>query len=132
MFSAEKLDLEPLRKFDLDLKFGAEKVITGKLALQDLSFDLVLQKGKLNLKPARAGLADGTLKMAFSLDAARPGPAGLALDLTLDKVDLAKFFDEMKMNRPLEGRLESRVALKGSGGSVAAVMPGWTAGWLRL
>ena len=103
MFPAKKLDLKPLRKFDLDLKFEAEKVITGKLALRDLSFDLVLQKGKLDLKPARAGLADGTLKMAFSLDASRPGKAGLALDMALDKVDLAKFFDEMKMSRPLGG-----------------------------
>ena len=124
VFPRSKLDLAALRKADLDLKLKAERILTGKLDLEAFSLDMVLQNGKLELKPAKAKLAGGKLKLGLTLDASRPGPARAALDMDIAKLDLAKFFDGLKMERPLEGKLRSEVKVKGSGDSVAAIMAG--------
>ena len=44
--------------------------------------------------------------------------------MKIDNLDLAKLFDELKAERPLEGKLKSETKLTGSGESVAAIMAG--------
>jgi uncharacterized protein involved in outer membrane biogenesis len=113
-----------MRGKQADIKLRAKHVLTPKISLKDLSVDLKLKDGKLEIEPLTAKLGGGDFKAAVSL-ADLGKQAMLALDLSLRNCRLETILEELgEKEKTLEGDLEVEVSLKGRGGSVAGIMAG--------
>lgn len=123
VFPNDPLSLEPLRQVDANVQIQAKKIITPEAALDDLIVVLALQDGALHIKPLKALIGGGNLEGTLALTP-QGNQAVLALALKVDKFDVGRMAKEMQLTDILEGKLDADVDLKGSGGSVAALMGG--------
>lgn len=123
VFPKDPPPLEPLKQADAKVQIRAKQIITPEAALDDVSVDLALQDGALDIKPFKALIGGGNLEGNFSL---RPqgGHGILSFALKVEKFDVGRMAKEMQVTDILEGKLDADVDLKGSGGSVASLMGG--------
>ncbi len=123
IFPKDPLPLESLKQADANVRILAKQIITPEVALDDLTVDLALQDGALDIKPLKAVIGGGKLEGSLAL---RPqgNQAILSLAVKADKFDIGRMAKEMQVTDILEGKLDVDVDLKGSGGSVAALMAG--------
>lgn len=123
VFPRDPLPLQPLKQADANVQLRAKQIITPEAAMDNLSVDLALQDGALDIRPLKALIGGGNLEGSLAL---RPqgDQAILSLVLKIDKFDIGRMAKEMQVTDILEGKLDADVDLKGSGGSVAALMGG--------
>ncbi len=121
LFPADPLPVEDLRLGDAVLNLKAGEVVNDEVKMQNLVFSLVLQNGRLSIKPT-ATVSGGSVHIDFALDASGPTPQ-LAFALQGRNVN---FGDLLKMLRNSDvisgGPATVDVNVRGAGNSVRAVM----------
>ena len=122
MFPDDPLPLDGLKSADANLQLEAGTIVVSGAKLETVVLKLVLANGKLSIAPLRAGIADGTIDGAITLDGSSGKAAALAVKLGIDKVDLDKLLTEMKITEDVEGRGNIDVDIAGNGRSVRAIM----------
>ena len=123
LFSPDPLPLDGLRGLDVDLSLGAERLVADKLILEDLNLKLALDKGILVLRPLNVHLASGTLSGDLALNASQP-QTSLNLNVTMKELDMGALLSALSGSQLLSGTARAKLALRGKGESVAALMAG--------
>jgi len=92
-------------------------VISREIPLRHAQFHLLLDSGVLRLDPLSVTAPQGELTGRVQIDASKDVPQ-TDIDMHLENVDLAQFKPASATDPPMEGMLEGRIQLHGSGSSV--------------
>jgi uncharacterized protein involved in outer membrane biogenesis len=124
VFSDDPLPLDGLRSVDADVALRAERVTAQGLSLQEVDLKLVLEDGRLLVKPAKAQLAGGTINAGIDVDAS--GKIAM-LTVTIDgsQIDRGRLIKELMGSDIISGgKIDLTLRLKGRGNTVRAIAAG--------
>lgn len=123
LFPNVPLHIEKLRAMNMDVTLDAKKVIAPPwLPVQALSFRVVILNGVATVKPLTlAVLGGGTIQGELLMDARTDRPAVRA-NLKAGDIEMKNFFRQSPYFDATQGKIQGRVALSGSGRSLAQVM----------
>ncbi|HXL99903.1 MAG TPA: AsmA family protein [Rhizomicrobium sp.] len=110
------LDVDRVRQMDARISYAADRIESQDLPLRRLSMRLSLDHGVLIFDPLSLTLVKGRIDGTVRVDASRDVPA-TALDLRLRDLSLDQFSPGQNPP-PLEGMVEARAKLAGTGNSV--------------
>lgn len=123
LFPDTPLPLAPLQLVDATATLKAGEVYTPQLALHDLDAKVMLLDGRLSVAPLTAGIGGGRLDVRLDLKA--PGKtAQMATLVTVKQLDTGAMERELKEAEMVDGRLDARIDVTGTGESMAAIMAG--------
>lgn len=111
------LNVERVRQMDADIGYTAKAIVSRDFPLHSIAMHVHLDHGVLRIDPMKAALAQGTLAGHVKLDASGRVPV-TAVDLRLRDLKLAQLIHPAGGAAPLEGALEARAILTGTGNSV--------------
>ena len=115
------LHVERLRATDLDVKLNAKKINAPNVPFKGMEVRFNLRDGQLTLDPLKVILADGTLDGVINIDA-RPDIPPMKAQLNLRNLSLGRFFDNTRFANTTKGFFGGKVALAGTGASLADVL----------
>ena len=115
-----EFQFDRLQSTDWDLDFKADSVQTQKVPIKNVAFRLKLDHGNLTIDPLDLELPEGTLAGTINLDTRGSTPK-TNLDLRLSNVRLDQFKPKNSNEPPLEGVMEGRLRIEGTGNSVHAI-----------
>jgi hypothetical protein len=113
-----RLLVNRVRAMDAVVDYQAQSVNAPKLALKEVNAHATLKDGVLNFAPVSLTTPDGKLSGTMRLDASADVPQ-TRLDARINGLQLARFRPRGSPEPPLEGSLQGRIQLHGSGDSVA-------------
>jgi uncharacterized protein involved in outer membrane biogenesis len=123
VFSSDPLPLKVLKQMDAEVKIRAARVLTPRLALKDLTIDMVLEDGHLTVTPFTSDVGGG--KLDASLDLGTVGDdATITTHVKLKEVDVGRMAKELQVKEFVEGKLDGDIDVKGNGRSMAEIMGG--------
>jgi uncharacterized protein involved in outer membrane biogenesis len=114
------LQVDRVRQMDADVVYHADKVVSQTFPLRGLALTLKLDHGVLKLDPVSMSLSQGRLAGTLQIDARKEVPA-VDVDLRFHNVNLQQFVPTASGEPPIEGTLEARANLHGTGRSVHKV-----------
>ncbi len=123
IFTKESLPFDSLKLIDANVNLKIAKLILPKLVLEKISADIALKKGRLSIKPLKAGIGGGSLNGDLAIRA-KGKSSTLATSLSIKSFDLGKMLKELKITEILSGRFDIGVKVKARGNSSAAIMAG--------
>jgi uncharacterized protein involved in outer membrane biogenesis len=123
LFSDEPFDFSALGSIDGRAKLKAETVRLEKMTISNLDITIELQSGRATVSPLLAHFGGGQLDADLVLNARQATPS-FSARLALADADLGRMAKEMETTDILEGRIDFEADLKGSGGSMHALMAG--------
>jgi uncharacterized protein involved in outer membrane biogenesis len=109
-----------LRAMDATMDFNAESVQTQKVPIRNVAFRLKLDHGDLDIDPLEFQLPQGKLDGTIELNASGDVPH-TSLDLRLSDIRLDQFKPKNASDAPVQGVMEGRLHIEGSGNSVHAI-----------
>ncbi len=115
-----EFQFDRLKSTDADVAFQAESVQAQKVPIQNVSYHLKLDHGDLKLDPLQFTLPEGKIAGTVELDARQATPE-TRIDLRLSDVKLDQFKPKGSQEPPLEGVMEGRLRVEGTGNSVHAI-----------
>ena len=111
------LDVQRMRAMDADVRYRAASVQARSLPLRQVSLHATLNHGLLRLDPVALAFPSGEVRGRASLDARGATPR-TGIDLAVNHVRLQDLTSKGSGPAPLEGLLEGRARLSGSGDTV--------------
>lgn len=111
------LHTERLRQTNAEVDYSATTIKSRDFPLKALSTHISLQGGVLNLKPLAFGFTQGKISGALKIDARKDIPTS-TVDARLSDIHAENFIKTA--DKPLQGVLEARAVLTGTGNSVHA------------
>jgi uncharacterized protein involved in outer membrane biogenesis len=111
------LHTERLRQTNAEIDYSAGTIKSQDFPLTGLDTHVSLQGGVLNLKPLAFGLTQGKLSGSLKVDARKQVPV-TAIDARITDVHAENFIKGT--DKPIQGMLEARAILTGTGNSVHA------------
>lgn len=111
------LDVQRMRAMDADVRYRAASVQARSLPLRQVSLHATLDHGLLRLDPIALTFPSGDVRGRATLDARGDTPK-TTVDLAINHVRLQDLTSRGPGPAPLEGLLEGRVRLSGSGDTV--------------
>ena len=113
------LQTERMRVMDADVTYKATAVNAPNLPLRAVSLGVKLDDGLLTLNPIALSFPQGSLNGSAQLNS-RPAQPVTSVDLRLSNVRMENFIPVAKGGgpKPLEGTLQARAKLRGTGNSV--------------
>ncbi|MEY4966046.1 MAG: hypothetical protein RL274_1629 [Pseudomonadota bacterium] len=111
------LHTERLRQTNVEVDYSASAIRSRDFPLTSLDTHISLQGGVLNLKPLAFGFTQGKLSGWLKIDARKDVPV-TSLDARITGVRAENFIKGT--DKPIQGVLEARMILTGSGNSVHA------------
>jgi uncharacterized protein involved in outer membrane biogenesis len=111
------LRLVGIRRDDSVVKFHAQTLVAGPAALHAVAGEVTIDHGVLSVPSFSAGVAEGKLTGRIRFDATHDVPTA-NLDLRIANLRLGQFGHKDSVEPPLDGLLQARVDLKGSGRSI--------------
>lgn len=115
-----EFQFDRLRSMDADVTFRADSVMTQSVPIRNVSYHLALNRGDLEIDPLEFVLPEGKLAGRVELDARGAMPQARA-DLRLSGMRLDQFHPKGAKDAPLEGVMEGRMRIDGTGDSVHAI-----------
>ena len=123
VFPADPLPLAALKAAEAKVTFRGKRVVAGGVPIEDLSVDISLKGGRLDVKPLSAGLAGGTIGTSLAIDGSSGQRAALDARLDVKGVNTGALLKTMGLTELLEGgALDTKLNLKGKGASVRDLM----------
>ncbi|MFK3651379.1 AsmA family protein [Lysobacter enzymogenes] len=113
--------LDKLRSMDADVKLKAARIEAPGWPLDDMQARLLLEDGLLKLDPLDFGVADGDIRSTVTMDARAPTLRTRA-DIRAQRLTLAKLMPTVKLGQDAVGKIGGRIALAGSGNSIAKML----------
>ena len=121
VFTEAPLPLDALGAVDAKIELSVKRLrLHLGLPLSDLDLSLVLEKGRLAVKPFSIGVAGGKLAGDFSIDAGKTPPS-LAVKLSASGIDYGGLLKDLDVTDGVSGRLDAKVDLRGAGASLRAI-----------
>ena len=120
LFSNASVSSRLVRACDATIRFRAGTVVAGRLSLQDVSAKASMDRGVFAVAPLVAKVEGGTLEARLRFDARGRVPAA-NLDLKLTDFQLGQLPHKNPGAPPIEGALQARVTLTGTGSSLHQV-----------
>lgn len=119
---SEPFDTARWDRMDADVTFNAGSIVRPEaLPIYKLATRLYLHEGNLRLDPLRFDVAGGTLAGRIQLDG-RQSPIRAAAKLEARKLQLARLFPKLDLDKTSIGEIHGDIDLKGRGDSVAAML----------
>jgi hypothetical protein len=115
-----EFQFDRLKAMDAAVDFRADSIQAQKVPIQNVAFKLKLERGNLTIDPLNFTLPQGQLAGNIELDT-RQQPPQTSMDLRLSGIHLDQFKPKNSKDAPLEGVMEGRIRLAGSGNSVHAI-----------
>jgi hypothetical protein len=115
-----EFQFDRLRKMDADVDFRADSVQTEKVPIKNVDFKLKLDHGELTIDPVNFQLPEGKLTGRIHLSTGGKIPQ-TSLDIRLSDIRLDQFKPKNSNAAPLEGIMQGRLQIDGSGNSIHAV-----------
>jgi uncharacterized protein involved in outer membrane biogenesis len=112
------LHTERLRQMNAEVDYSAAAITSRDFPLTSLDTHISLQGGVLNLKPLAFGFTQGKLAGSLKIDARKQVPV-TSIDARITDVHAENFIKGG--DKPIQGVLEARAVLTGSGNSAHAV-----------
>ena len=129
IFPDDPLPVNSLNRADARIKFQSGRILLPALALQDLSLDLVLEKGKLVVDPVKSSIGGGNMVGKLEVQSQEDGVA-LAATAKIENIDTSSLPKELRVNEIIAAKIELvDIDVSSSGRSVAELMArlnGWT------
>jgi uncharacterized protein involved in outer membrane biogenesis len=124
LFPDAPLPLAGLKAVDANVELAVSRlVLPDGMELTDVTGKVALANGRLAVAPASAGFGGGTVRADVTLDASKGDAAGLALKVRTEDVLLGRVLTQIGQGDVIEnGPTDVALDLRGSGGSVAAIM----------
>ena len=123
VFPDTPLPLAPLQLVDARVSLRAADVFTPQIALHDLDAKVTLVDGHLSVAPLTALIGGGRLDARLDLKPVGKA-AQMATLVTVKQLDAGAMLRELKESEMIDGRLDARVDVTGSGESIAGIMAG--------
>jgi uncharacterized protein involved in outer membrane biogenesis len=123
VFPSKPWPLDRLNLIDADIRIRPKQVLLPRLALDDITVDILLKNGNLTVEPIKFMIGGGSANGRFNLRS-QDKPSALTMALKMDQLDLGQMLDELGYKRTLEGTLDAVITLAGSGNSLANLMAG--------
>jgi hypothetical protein len=101
-------------------KYHAKRVEFGRLALEDVSLAATIDRGVLTVSPLVGKLSGGRVDARLTLDGAKEIPAAVS-DIGISGLQLGPLLQKDAAPPPVEGALQARIRVRGSGRSVHQV-----------
>jgi AsmA family protein len=120
VFPDSPLDLEALRRFDLDLDVHIGRLLLPHLSMDQLNAAVRLSDGRLVLDPLTASAGGGTLKGSLVLETRSPQTTASAA-LVVEGLDLGVMAQTLDI-KETSGRTDLDFHLQGWGRSMAGIM----------
>ena len=121
VFPEDPLPLDALNAADVRLDITIGELLTPTLPFKDVEVALSLEDSKLDATPFSGKVAGSDVAGGIGLDGSVATPV-LALRIGSKALDLGSLLAEFGVTNILEGTATLDVALKGQGGSAAAIM----------
>jgi uncharacterized protein involved in outer membrane biogenesis len=112
-----RLQIDRVRQMDARITYVADRIDSRDIPVRRFSVSAALDHGVLTLNPMEATFVHGRVDGSVRLDASRDVPV-TAIDMRLRDFSLTQFLPSAKGQPPLEGSLEGRAKLTGTGDSV--------------
>jgi hypothetical protein len=121
-FPDAHLQPDRVRAMDADVKFRATSIDAGSLPLKEVAFHVKLDEGILRLDPFAFEMAQGRLSGQAKIDARKDIPA-VHIDMRVKDIQLEQLKGKKAgASAPLDGLVQARVVIDGTGDSVHQVM----------
>jgi len=114
-------ELERLRAVDADVRFRGKRLISQGLPLENLTAHLLLEDGRLTLRPLDFGVAGGRILTSLTMDAGRE-PIAATAEIAVQNLDLQRLFPAFRPNQSSAGRIGGSARLAARGNSVAEML----------
>ncbi len=121
VFPADPLPFAALRALDARVTFRATRIEAPKAVLSDVAVDLLIDGGRLEIKPARLKFAGGTVAAEVMVESVGQVPK-VAVKLDALGLDLAVLLKDAGRPGLVTGKVDFGGDVKGFGNSVRAVM----------
>jgi AsmA family protein len=118
---SERFDHRKLKAADGDITLRAERIVTSRLPLENMSTHLRLDAGVLKLAPLDFSVAGGEVMSSITMDA-RNAVIVTHADLTAQKLHLDDLFAGTKLKVESTGLIGAKARLDGNGDSVAQIL----------
>jgi AsmA family protein len=115
-----EFQFDRLRSMDADVDFRADSVQAEKVPIKNVDFKLKLDHGELTIDPVNFQLPEGKLTGRIRLSTGGKAPQ-TSLDIRLSDIRLDQFKPKNSNAAPLEGIMQGRMHIDGSGNSIHAV-----------
>lgn len=123
VFPADPLPLDGMRAVNADVTFQGEKITAGKIVAENVDAAVLLKNGKLTVVRKNTDLYGGKVTGTFVLDGSSGKTAALDANLKVAKLSVGDMMSAVAGQDLIKGApTDVTVKLKGSGGSVAALM----------
>lgn len=120
IFPDAKLDVTRVKAMDAAVSFRAEAFNTPQVPLRKVIVNIGLEQGVLTLKPISFEMPHGVISADVRLDS-NPKVPDTDIDLRLSKLRLEEFLKKTDGPPALQGSLQGRAQIHGSGDSVRQV-----------
>lgn len=127
VFSSEPWSLDALNRIDADIRIRSKQVLLPRVALDDMTVDILLKNGNLRVQPIKFMIGGGSANGRLNLRS-QDKPSSLDMELKIEQLDLGPMLDKLGYERSLEGTLNADIMLAGSGNSLADLMAGINGG----
>ena len=122
LFPDAHLQVDRMRAIDADVRFRATSIEAGTVAINRLELNARLNDGALALEPLEFDLPQGHLQASVQIDARSETPKVRA-EMRAQDIRLEALEGKTpNAARPLDGTLQARAVIEGSGDSVHQVM----------
>jgi len=119
VFSKEPIDFSGLNAIDLDLKLTINKLSSTAASIADVYAHIVLENGKLDIKPMKYMIDSNVLNNDVMIDSTTKPPA-VSFLVGGDDIDLGLLLaDSARKTSPIRGTMTARADLKSRGHSPA-------------
>jgi uncharacterized protein involved in outer membrane biogenesis len=123
VLSSRPWSLDGLNLIDADIKILGKQVLLPRLALDEMTVDILLKNGNLTVEPIKFMIGGGSAYGRFNLRS-QDKPSSLDMELKIEQLDLGPMLDELGYQQTLKGTLNADITLAGSGNSLADLMAG--------
>jgi len=123
LFPADPLPLDGLKAADADINLAAARLRVNNMDVTGLRLGVLLQGGRLTVKPLQATVADGVISGEITLGADQAVPP-LGINLNIAKLDYGKLAAAMGQKPVAEGTADVTLKVTGAGTSVRQLMAG--------
>lgn len=120
-----------LRAVDADVSYRADRLLTGRAPLTDLSTQLKMRAGLLTFAPLRFGLAGGDIRLDLEIDANGPQLDATA-EARIRRVRLSELLEDIEIARKSAGILGGQGKLWMRGNSFADLLASADGGVMLL
>jgi AsmA family protein len=122
LFPTSRLQVDRVRAVDAEVRFRATSIEAGTVPFTQVSMQVKLDDGVLTLDPLRLDMAQGWIAGDVRVDA-RSQSAKVRADLHAADIQLSQFKSKApNAAPPIDGLLDARAVIEGTGDSVHEVM----------